>query len=50
MNDFQLIEQLATELVELNNATGINLNNWLNAKEFVSRFYRGDEEIVDGDW
>jgi hypothetical protein len=50
MNDFQLIEKLASDLVELNNVTGINLNTWANAKEFVSRFYRGEDEIVDGDW
>lgn len=50
MNDFQLIEQLATELVELNNITAINLNNWENAKEFVSRFYRGEDAVLEGNW
>lgn len=50
MNDFQLIEQLATELVELNNVTGINLNNWSTAKEFVSRFYRGEDDVLEGNW
>lgn len=50
MNDFQLIEKLASELVEMNNSTAINLGEWENAKDFVSRFYRGDDVIIEGSW
>mgnify|MGYP000099506632 FL=1 len=43
-----MIEALAGDLVEMHNATGINLEYWPAAREFVTRFYVGEEPIKPG--
>lgn len=44
----ELIERLALDLVEMHNDTGINLEYWPAAREFVTRFYVGGELIAVG--
>ena len=44
----ELIERLALDLVEMHNDTGINLNYWPAAREFVTRFYVGEDPIKPG--
>lgn len=44
----ELIEVLASDLVEMHNATGINLEYWPAAREFVTRFYVGEDPIKPG--
>ena len=47
----ELIERLALDLVEMHNDTGINLEYWPAAREFVTRFYVGEDKIKPGrDW
>jgi hypothetical protein len=43
-----MIEALANDLVEMHNATGINLEYWPAAREFVTRFYVGEAPIKPG--
>lgn len=44
----ELIEVLAGDLVEMHNDTGINLEYWPAAREFVTRFYAGEDPIKPG--
>ena len=44
----ELIEVLASDLVEMHNDTGINLEYWPAAREFVTRFYVGETPIKPG--
>lgn len=44
----ELIERLALDLVEMHNDTGINLEYWPAAREFVVRFYVGEDPIKPG--
>lgn len=44
----ELIERLAADLVEMHNDTGINLEYWPAAREFVTRFYVGEAPIKPG--
>lgn len=44
----ELIERLALDLVEMHNDTGINLEYWPAAREFVTRFYVGEAPIKPG--
>ena len=38
----ELIERLAKDLVDMHNEDGTNLEYWPAAREFVTRFNRGD--------
>lgn len=42
VTDRKLIEQLAQDLVEGHNAKAYNLEYWPAAREFVTRFHRGE--------
>jgi hemerythrin superfamily protein len=44
ITDRKLIEQLAQDLVEGHNAKAYNLEYWPAAREFVTRFHRGEEK------
>lgn len=44
----ELIERLAKDLVDMHNEDGTNLEYWPAAREFVTRFYVGDEPIKPG--
>jgi hypothetical protein len=41
----QLLEKLADELVEMHNATGIELEQWDTAYKFVKNFYNTEEQV-----
>ena len=45
MDDKELLSLLAQDLVELHNGTGIDLSHWDTAREFVNKFYDGDEYV-----
>ena len=45
VEDLEVIRQLAQDLVDTHNDTGINLDYWPAAREFVVRWYLGDTPI-----
>jgi hypothetical protein len=45
MEDKELLSSLASDLVELHNGTGIDLSHWDTAREFVTKFYEGDDYV-----
>ena len=46
--DLRLLEQLADDLVEMHNATGIELENWDTALKFVEHFYNVYPQVTIG--
>lgn len=44
----ELLEQLADDLVEMHNATGIELQYWDTALKFVELFYNTYPSVVIG--
>ena len=42
ITDRKLIEQLALDLVEMHNEKAFNLEYWPAAREYVTRFHRGE--------
>jgi Tat protein secretion system quality control protein TatD with DNase activity len=44
----ELIEQLADDLVEMHNATGIELQYWDTALKFVEQFYNVYPQVTIG--
>jgi hypothetical protein len=44
----ELLEQLADDLVELHNATGIELQYWDTALKFVEQFYNVYPQVTIG--
>ena len=48
VEDLELVHQLAQDLVEMHNDTGINLEYWPSARMFVTRWYIGDTPIKPG--
>jgi hypothetical protein len=42
ITDRKLIEQLALDMVEMHNEKAFNLEYWPAAREFVTRFHRGE--------
>lgn len=46
ITDRKLIEQLASDLVSMHNEKAYNLEYWPAAREFVTRFHRGEEKAL----
>jgi hypothetical protein len=46
--DPKLLEKLADELVEMHNATGIELEYWDTARKFVEHFYEVTFRVAVG--
>ena len=44
----ELLEQLADDLVEMHNATGIELQYWDTALKFVEQFYNVYPQVTIG--
>jgi Tat protein secretion system quality control protein TatD with DNase activity len=44
----ELLEQLAEDLVEMHNATGIELQYWDTALKFVEQFYNVYPQVTIG--
>jgi len=44
----ELLERLADDLVEMHNATGIELQSWENALELVELFYNTYHTVTIG--
>jgi Tat protein secretion system quality control protein TatD with DNase activity len=46
LNNDELLERMADELVSMHNETGIDLSYWEAAKEVVERFYNINASVV----